>query len=238
MTSVDNIVKSALAELGLPVHYYMQFMHYAVDFLGNELYLDTAGSVKTTKITINSTLINTLPSDYIDYVRVGMNRGKYIVPIPRRPTLMEVNEELDTTNLDIIVPFDGYYWANYINSYAEHYGKFYGTDSDGGDHFNIVGNKIVFGYAFNENDTVYLQYLSNSTVTSTTLVHPYYESAMIGYIHWKFSEWNKADNMSTKERAKRAYMSEYRKARARRYQLTPEEIVLLLRRNTKQTTKL
>lgn len=238
MTSLDNIVRSALADMGLPVHYYMQFLHYGVDFLQNELFLDTAGTVKTTKITISDTLVNDLPDDYLDYVRVGMNRGKYIVPMPKRPTLMDVSEELDSTNLDIVIPFDGYYWANYINSYAEHYGKFYGADTDGGDHFNIVGNKIIWGYAFNPNDTVYLQYLSNTSISTTTLVHPYYEAALIGFMSWKYSEWNKQDNLSSKERAKRQYYAEYRKARARKFQLTPEQIVTLLRRSTKQTTKL
>ena len=238
MKTLDNIVRGALADSGLPIHYYMQFLHYATDFLENELYMDTAGSVKTVKITVGSDLTADLPEDYIDYVRIGMNRGKYIVPMPLRPTLMDVSEELESSNLDIVIPFDGYYWANYINSYAEHYGKFYGADTDGGDHFNIVGSKIIFGYAFNPDDVVYMQYLSDVTISNTTIVHPYYEGAVTAFIHWKFSEWNKQDNISSKERSKKNYLVEYRKARARKFQLTPEQIVTLLRRNTKQTTKL
>jgi len=83
-----------------------------------------------------------------------------------------------------------------------------------------------------------MQYLSDVTISNTTIVHPYYEGAVTAFIHWKFSEWNKQDNISSKERSKKNYLVEYRKARARKFQLTPEQIVTLLRRNTKQTTKL
>ena len=238
MKTVDTIVREALADKQLPVHYYAQFLHYAIDWMGTEYDLETKGAVTTVELTVSEDFNADLPEDYVDWIRVGQNRGRYIVPMPTRYTLLDNGESVTVQENDTVIPFDGYYWANFVNEYAEHLGKLYGAVTDGGDHFNIVGDKIVFGHAFVAGQKVYLQYLSSSSTLTTSLVHPYFSRTLKKFIHWQFTEWDRRENLTTKRRSRQEYFHEYRNSRARHFQMSKEDIVNIIRRNTRQSVKM
>lgn len=238
MKTVDTIVRESLADMQLPVHYYAQFLHYAIDWMDTEYNLDTKGAVVTVQLTVSEDFNADLPEDYVDWIRVGQNRGRYIVPMPTRYTLLNNGQSITVQESDTVVPFDGYYWANFVNEYAEHLGKLYGMVTDGGDHFNIVGNKIVFGHAFTAGQKVYLQYLSSASNLTTSLVHPYFSRTLKKWIHWKYTEFNRRENLTQKQRARNEYFNEYRNSRARHFGLSKEDIVNIMRRNTRQSVKM
>lgn len=72
--SLGYVVKSALADLGLPESaYYEQFLHWAIKAYREINNIGLMPTVKTVSIPINqSTLSAPLPSNYVDFVRIGV----------------------------------------------------------------------------------------------------------------------------------------------------------------------
>ena len=79
LTTLDKIVRSALSDRGYTMHWYLQFLTYAVNGL-RELNFDVMQNIKSVRLPVNSYKAATLPIDYVDYVRVGNEVGQYILP--------------------------------------------------------------------------------------------------------------------------------------------------------------
>ncbi len=69
--TVDGIVRSSLMTLGLPIHYYVQFLHYALKCLNQELNMDTLPLIKTIEVTLDSNNELQIPRDFIDVIKLG-----------------------------------------------------------------------------------------------------------------------------------------------------------------------
>ena len=85
--TLDNIVRSALADRGYPMHFYLQFLQYGIDAL-RMLNFDVLQSIKSVRLPVNSYKAVTLPCDFVDIVKVGTETGQFVVDgiFLKRPT--------------------------------------------------------------------------------------------------------------------------------------------------------
>ena len=74
--SVEEVIKSLLIQQGeYTEHKYMSYLDIAMRGL-KELSFDATQEVKAITLTVNDNLTVDLPSDYVDYVRIGVcNNG-------------------------------------------------------------------------------------------------------------------------------------------------------------------
>ena len=96
--SLDYIVKNFLLKKGYPLHWYMQSLVYAADCL-RDITFDDLRVINTKIIPVDQTInAAELPSDYQDYVTVGVMVGQRIRPLTPTSTLnplINLNENLN-----------------------------------------------------------------------------------------------------------------------------------------------
>jgi hypothetical protein len=63
--TLDSIVRSVLLKSGLSLHYYIEYLAYAVSGF-KELQETTIGRVSTVELTVKDYKAVTLPVDYVD----------------------------------------------------------------------------------------------------------------------------------------------------------------------------
>ena len=78
--TVNEIVRSALLTTSKPIHYYMNYLHYALKGV-KEIGFDSPFKIKSTVITIDSNNEITLPDDFVDYIKVGWEKGQYVIKL-------------------------------------------------------------------------------------------------------------------------------------------------------------
>ena len=237
MKTVDQLVRASLSDMQLPMHYYAQFLHYALDFIQTELELDSLGNVTRTALTLDSSRQADIPADYDQAVNVAYANGNYLVYIPQRKTLNDLGATDTAVDRTVFIPFTNYYYDNVINTYGEHMGKHYGLAAGNGQWWNIDNNKLILGHDFKEGDTIYLEYLSTSRYTTSTIIDSRFHRAVRAFINREFTVWNRQANQADKQRAERRFRNEYRKARARVFGLSKEEWLNVFRVNTRQGIK-
>jgi hypothetical protein len=236
MKTIDQLTKGALLTLQLPIHYYTQMLYHGVRCVETEVELDSYTTPKRDSVTLDANLEADLPAG-IDYVvNVGYNKAGHLVLISRKDSLQNLasGEEIIS---DILLPYTNYYFDNFVNSYGEHMGKYFGMASDTGAYYNIRGGKILAGNFFQEGDTLYLDSISSTTVKSSTVVDSRFEEMVIAYMIYKFTQWSPRFNLTQKETFKRQYAAERRKSRARVFAKSKQEWLDIFRVNTHMSQK-
>ena len=97
-TSLDKIVRTALLKKGYPLHYYVQFLIYARECL-KELTQDDLKVYNTKVIPVNDYVAVDLPSDYLDYVVVGVMTNQGVRPLVEDRKLNVLNNFDDNYNI-------------------------------------------------------------------------------------------------------------------------------------------
>lgn len=248
--TIDSIVSSALIDSNLTLHSYVQFLKWGLDCV-NELNYDSLPSPKSTELTVNAFDEVTLPTDYIDWMKVGVKSGVLVLPLLPE----QLYNRMAATNsggdqvayADIAVDEDdvslnGYWGANFTSSYGEHLGRRYGAG--GGKvsgFFKAIPERNVIqlepGY-LTEGDIVYLEYLAHDTANAGSLISKYAESTIHSYITWKFKQWSREYNLGEVDRAKFEFDNNHRKFRARNASLSVQDIRNIARKHFKMSPKL
>jgi hypothetical protein len=198
--SLDTIVKTYLSKRGLSIHYYVEALSHACDCL-RELNFDTMKVVKTVKLPVNSYGATTLPTDYVDFVKIGFPRGQYVVEMSQSDGLNRLNNFDDQGNkikyeaIDTDYPLSSWGWdgATYIwasNDRGELLGRGFNIQA-GTTHnsFKILRERgeIQMDNRFAA-DYIVLEYIGDGLDTNAeTSVHPYAQSTIESYISWKSS---------------------------------------------------
>lgn len=238
MKTVDQLVRGALANMQLPIHYYAQALSYALEFLQTNVEHDSLGTLTRVALTLDADREAALPSDFDQVVNVAYNRGNYLVYIPEERQLKDLDSSIDVGDETLVViPYTNYYYSNFVNTYGEHLGKYYGLHSGAGEHYSIDNNKLICGYAFSENETVYLEYLSTTRYLSSTVVDSRFHEAVREWVRYQFYDWDRTRNLGEKDRAKKRYTTAYRAARRRTNALSKQEWLNLFRINTRISPK-
>lgn len=226
--TLDNIVRSALADKQYPMHWYLQYLTYGVDCL-RQLNMDTLHNLKSVRLPINSYKAATLPNDFVDYVRVGSEVGQYITPMGEKTDSYNRLNKFDSQGNKVpygdieaengILPnnWEGYWYTNYINDKGEHLGRIFNHFPGFRDSFVILRerNEIQLDVSYSGKEVV-MDYISDGmTVDASNSVHPYAIDAIKAYIFWKHKEHGRQYNLSERQVARDEYYNQLRILRAR-----------------------
>lgn len=247
-TTINSLVRSALMSQGLTIHYYLTFLHFALQGL-REISFDTVGKIATIKLVPNAFGEAALPADYIDYIRFGYLRNRYLIPIgSTRSYIRSANIGSDGKQtgypsgegaLISAATFDPF--ASYhISPYGEDLGRLYGLG--GGtrnDIFQLIEerNVVIFGDKFSGTDTLYMEYLAAGNYADADAVfHPYAESTLEAYIKYRYAE-QRTSRLADVSRSQKDFYNQYRLLRARLNGLTKEDMIRQARESFRQSVK-
>lgn len=226
--TLDNIVRSALADKEYPMHWYLQFLTYGVDSL-RQLNMDVMQNVKSVRLPVNSYYAATLPNDYVDYVRVGNELGEYINPFgEKRDSFNRLNKfdsqgnkisyaDIEAVNSLMPNNWEGFWYTNYINDKGEHLGRIYNNQPSFRNAFVIIRERseIQLDVSYT-GTTITMDYISDGLSTdASNNVHPYAVDAIKAYIFWKQKEHGRQYNRADKKDAEDEYYNQLRVLKAR-----------------------
>lgn len=191
--TLDTIINDYLNESEQPNHKYYKLFHLA--FRGFEqLGIDFFYQIKTVKLPVNSNYTVVLPSDYLNWTKVGaLNNKGEIIPLyynSKLTTYADLNPDRlsqtrDTTIMD---------WANWgINTWFNYwsgsgYTNIYGVPSGAPfvGNFKIdATNGILLldeGYSY---DYVMIEYVSSPCESEQYNIPIQFREALIAWIWWK-----------------------------------------------------
>jgi hypothetical protein len=236
VSSLNEIVRGLLLKEGKPLHYYFQYLKYACDGL-QELHFDTMKCVSTKKLLVNSYQSVSLPCDYVDWVKVGVEIGQYVKPITQRNTLNRLNNYDTDGNKTSYASTDSEgtqteisnvaWFATRVNDHGEHTGGMYnhipGFNSSS---FKVLREReeIQLDGTF-ASEYIILEYITDGQeADAATKVHPYARRTIEAYIRWQYLLHNRNAGNGDRIAAKMEFDAEHRKLRGRLSDLTLTDI--------------
>lgn len=230
--TLDQLVRSALADKQYPIHWYLQFLTYGVDAL-RELNYDSLQNVKSVRLPVNSYKAAFLPNDFVDYVRVGNEIGQYINTWGEKQNSYNRLNKFDaqgnkTAYGDIeaqngILPnnWEGFWYTNYVNDKGEHLGRIFNNFNGFRDSFVILRerNEIQLDTSYTGTEIV-MDYISDGmSLSASNAIHPYAVAAIKAYIFMKLKEHGRQYSLSERQVAKDEFYNQLRILRGRLNQI-------------------
>lgn len=241
---LDEIVRSSLLTASRPLHYYMQFLHYAIKGV-KEINYDSPFNIKSVKLTVDANLEVTIPDDFVDYIRVGYENGQYVSELIEKDSFNRLIN-LDADGNQIPYPdvessagvggSDSYYYASHANDKSEHLGRHFGHKPTYKNSFMVIPerNKIMLDPSLHMAKHIVIDYITTGlteTTTGTTLP-AYAAEAIERYILWRMTEHDRMTPMNLKQLAKEEFIQAHKRYRSRNYQLTINDVLKSLRSHT------
>jgi len=199
--SLNIIVRDALLDNGLPLHYYTRYLHHALR-ITDELSMDyNMGNIKMVKLNLTSYQRAVLPNDFIDLVDVSAKQGERLLPLERDRTLNKMYNydesgsripyPSDTTlNYDSEFNYNLISGGNNLNTRGELIGRYYGKQRKPLLMYDIdtINSEIVFSNTttFTEITLVYIS--SAVSKSSANLVTPYATDVITKYVQMKATQ--------------------------------------------------
>lgn len=246
---LGSIVDQWVAENSLPDMFWKKGLLYATWGL-RELHLDVPiQDVITCLLDVTDRKTVVLPSDYVDWTKVGIKHGQYVITIgvnddlaltPRSTTDVTVRGLLSQnmpTGLNVN-SYMGYYFFNYNGTSL--FGVGNGLPSKG--HFKVHNNgsckEMLLDYDVNSSQ-IYLEYITDGfNPCSETVVNPYFANYVLKCMEFKYEE---KDNMARTEssiiRKGRELFHAEKVARARANQIDKSTFLNITRGNFRLSTK-
>jgi hypothetical protein len=194
--SLDVIVRDALLDNGLPLHYYTRYLHHGLRCL-DELSLDfDMGNIKTVVLDVTSYGRAILPADFVDVVDVSGKHGERLLPLERVRNLNKLyNRDAEGNKIaypsEQSVNYDAEFNYNLIsggatmNSRGELIGRFYGRQRNPLMTYDIdtVNSELVFSNTMSL-ISITLTYITSAVSRSTAnVVTPYATDVISKYIN-------------------------------------------------------
>jgi len=237
VSTLDKIVREALSDHNYPMHWYIQFLGYAVTCL-RELEFDTMRSVKSKRLTINDYKAANLPCDYVDYIRVAAELGQYLDPWVEKESLNRLNKfdengaktsYSDVESINGILPdnFEGFWATNYINDKGEHKGRIFSHRPAFRNSFLIIRerNQIQLDTSYT-GTTITMDYITNGlSVDASNNVHPYAINTIKGYIDWQYKKHSRRYSNNDTAIAEQYFYNQLRILRGRLNNMGEQEII-------------
>lgn len=244
--SLDVIVRSSLLRKGYPIHFYMQFLKYAMD-AHREFTFDTMQNIRSIKLPLNEYNAIPLPVDFVDWVKVGLANGQSVRPLAQGDGYNRLNNYDDAGNpalyatpstiAENALPM----YEEAINLNGEAVGRQFGyMGGNNPNTFKVLrernGGEIQFDIS--ASGDIILDYISDGlSADADSQIHPYAAAAIEAYINWQMKENSRAYNMGEKEQAKQLYDYEYRTLRGRLMSFTLTDLRRVLHQNYSGTIK-
>lgn len=244
--SINTIVREALLDNGLPLHYYTRYLHHALRIL-DELSMDfDLGNVKSTTLAVTSYNRAILPNDFIDVVDVAAKHGERLLPLERMRSLNknynrdEAGNKIpypstDMVNYDSEFNYNLISGSNNMNTRGEMIGRFYGKQYKPLLAFDIdtVNSEIVFNNTM-PLEEITLTYITSAVSKSTAnLVTPYATDVITKYIQmmaFQAEGGNSKYLISKMQLNKQDFQNAKRVFRARMNSMDAAEMVGAIRR--------
>lgn len=248
--TINQIVNNMLLKRRYPRHYYLEFMLYAVECLG-ELIMDDLLVINSQILPVDSTT-NTvqLPESYGDYILVGYRNGQSVVPLVESNSLDDIdnynsswqsvrigNESADTsqTNPNQLIGAYGFlqWFTTHYNNFGENVGKFFGGVAYY-DTFRVIKsrNVIKLNNAITV-DNIVLVWTSNGvSADAASAIDPYATDTIRKYIMYQFKENNRTYSEAEAQVAKKDYTDARAILRARISDLTLDKLKRIVQKNS------
>lgn len=136
-----------------------------------------------------------LPKDYIDYMAVSVQNGKYLLTLALNPGLYsspvkKIDQDIEYVNPeDIQGTTNGYtYSAHYHN--GQHYPALYSIGSGFAQgYFNIdLENGVMYVDEAVNGSQIVLQYTGHSDLCGESMIDPLYHETLLAWVNWKIAE--------------------------------------------------
>lgn len=230
LITVDRIVRSTIMSRRYTIHHYGMFLHYGLSWL-REMNFDALGEVKTWCYNLDSFKSITLPADYIDLSKIGIERDGKVQTIGSKASLARTKKPYSLYDEDndnrLYVGGDGFgsLSAEVFNQHPNAY------------KILLEQNRIQFDTDM-PNCKVYIEYLaSGGELHGLSLVHPYAQAAMESYIIWQHKEHSRTISNYDRERARKEYFNARRTLLLRKSDLSLQTILRIIRQNSHQGIK-
>lgn len=245
-SNLDAIVKSVLMNRGYSIHWYLPVLKFASDCI-RELAMDDMKIVNSVVLTLTAYQAAPIPTDYLDFIRIGVQNGEYLKPLIQNegynrmynygpggnPQPWPAQPEGGMDLAVFGVPYISYY-VNSYNSRGENIGGLYGFRTDGSPFtFDIIAerNEIQFDAAMGCGP-IAMDYVSDGrTVGAASKIITYAEKTIEDYCYWQLDEHNRNLGDGHKERLFNKYVGSRTVLRGRMNDLTIDDYISI-HRNT------
>lgn len=262
-TSLDKIVKGYLLQRRYPIHWYVDFLVYAQSCFA-ELHFDSIGNVRSVKLTIGETGAVTLPTDYVDWCKVGVLNGQFIKPLIQRSGIARLANTAPLTPGVFDTTFDDSFDSSattqpalypdpnslfgflcsgingvWYNDHSEYTGRHYGANIDRFDTFKVLRerNEIQIHQGLSD-ENIILEYISDgSEIDNATQITPYAKATFEAYINWKLKENGRSYSEGERMRAQKQFDHQHRILRARMDPFTLADLRAIIYRNSSGAPK-
>lgn len=194
---VTEVVRSALVEAGLTIHWFFEALNDALN-ISAQIGFHELPFIRSIELTVNEVGAIDVPDDYVDYVRLALKNGSYLIEIPAsnglvrhiaftaagEPTTHGMPTAASTTSSwRLEGPMeDGHgFYAGAVPNAAD------GTSTyEFRPHYELA--QIVVSPYLKEGDQVVLEYLSLDPSDGMALVPVEGAEVIRTYILWKMRE--------------------------------------------------
>jgi len=188
--TLESIVQDYLTEGELPNHKYFKVWHLAYRGM-EQLGLDAFYKIQTVKLPVNSNYTAVLPSDYVNWTKVGvLNDNGEIIPLYQNDKMTSFADlsstRLEQTQDNTLWDWDVNNWNNYWNGQA--FINIYGTPSgapfvgsfkiDNENGVMLLDEKFKYDY-------VMLEYVASPQQGQEYYVPVQFREALIAWLWWK-----------------------------------------------------
>lgn len=242
--TIEQIVDSVCLDLGEGNHRKEQYLHWAIKE-ADRWKMDKAREVKTVQLTMTPWKAIELPSDCIDWIKLGIQDGDVIKTFINKNTIA-IHHQLGANNIpienkepeslkDTGIIDDNYYGGVVFFNYLDPYGgtgKLFGQvrkDNELG-YFTVNSNEnrdeIQFSTHVKHGSKIYLEYLADSwNPNNQTVIHPYGVELIELGVHYRRLKFNEKTPRSLVAEAKRDYDEEYTRVIDRLWDYSTEDLI-------------
>lgn len=238
--TLDQIVRSAIMDIGASMNRYEQFKHFAIEGY-RDFHLELAQEVKTVRLPLTAWKSVELPVDYVDWVMIGyeMNNNIQVFLHDERIPLPTIDEDEDgvldapvatqATPVEQVPGGVPYYFYNHTK-FGEDTGELYGLTTKfngiGYYKFNPERREIQFDAAINADTTIYLEYISDGyNPTEATVVNVQAAKLVKSYIHMCRHKYAKSSTGQDKKMSEDDYYREFRRVQDRLQPITVADVL-------------
>lgn len=249
-TTMDSIVRTVLMEMNLPIHFYFRAATIGIRTV-RDLNLGTLPYVKTVRLTVDEFNECDIPTDLVDWIKVGTQKGAEIVPMGenksynRLPNLNDADAQIPYNEpsghtVSINSSFNNYTFGKSVNDYGEINGKMFGLgNAHRADEFKFFPerSKILVGGNLSEGDILYIEYVAYDTSQFyqgiPVVATPFIEQS----IKFNFARYDRTGRLGDINREQQILSIEKRKLRAALTKIDTDTMLRLFRSNYKQSIK-
>ncbi len=246
--TIASIVDQACIDLDIPVsHYFNKLLSWATWGL-TELKMDTANEVITVKLPISDVCTVTLPSNFVDWVKIGIQRGQYVTTLSVNDQLSKIDRTTEDWNPSEFAPPGWLPNGTDVQSYGYQFFNYGGSSlySIGGGlphrgHYQIVRKngcaELLLDSGLDATE-IYLEYIGlGINACGETLVHPYIKEYVRAYIHHQWEKFKAPSQRSEAAIARtgRDLWSQEMTCRGRSNPIDPSTLLTISRKSYRLT---